>query len=324
MQRYTRIIQELKDSWERAGRHAGSLVESEGNALATVTSATYLMETPKLLDEGRRLAGQHHDAGLTVTTNAPAQLQANEAALFLLDFSAVRQSIEQLLPEKGARQVKGALIPPVSSVRSKSKYPLSPSRELVDATPEGRTVTVSPISLLVQRTDGTINELPYDDCSVDTHNTARQQLFMRHLSDIRQGYVWCVPNASKYFHQDQRRAVCSGTFGLMGLDWEMRIQAPDAEAGCSTREGETKHAGEDESVGIFLYPVGHTLRLDFRISIFSAVFWAEWAVSGWTASFSGKGWGVYPLLPRRELMQTDRLACNNTLKICVAPTSGVY
>ncbi|RNF27572.1 poly [ADP-ribose] polymerase [Trypanosoma conorhini] len=321
VQQYMRTMQALSDAWERAGGDPTFPADSEAIAPAAVASAAYLLATPKLLGEARRLAGKGHDAELALATNASAQIWTNEAALFHLDFAAVRQSIEQLLPEKGAGQLAGSSLP---SMRRKSTRLLSPSREFLDGSPERRTVAGSPTSLLLQRTDGTIDELPFDDCSVDTHNTARQQLFMRHLSDVRQGHVWCVPNASKYFHHEQRRAVCSGTFELMGLEWELRIQAPDAQVGCGPYKGQARHAGEAEPVGIFLYPVGHTQRLDFRISIFSAVFWAEWTVTGWTASFAGKGWGIYPLLPRRELMQTDRLACNNTLKICLAPTSGVY
>ncbi|KAG5496403.1 hypothetical protein JKF63_02705 [Porcisia hertigi] len=82
--------------------------------------------------------------------------------------------------------------------------------------------------------------------------------------------------------------------------------------------------GEEEWLGLFLFPLEHRLRMDFRVIAFSEVTWAEWEVTGWGANFAGKGWGFYPFLSRRELIQTHKLARDNTVKICIAPTSDLY
>ncbi|KAK7195807.1 B-box zinc finger containing protein [Novymonas esmeraldas] len=82
--------------------------------------------------------------------------------------------------------------------------------------------------------------------------------------------------------------------------------------------------GEEEWLGLFLFPLQHRMRLDFRVIAFSEVTWAEWHVLGWTAAFAGKGWGLHPFLQRRELMRTDKLARDNTVKICIAPISDLY
>ncbi|TPP43856.1 B-box zinc finger family protein [Leishmania donovani] len=82
--------------------------------------------------------------------------------------------------------------------------------------------------------------------------------------------------------------------------------------------------GEEEWLGLFLFPLQHRLRIDFRVIAFSEVAWAEWQVTGWTARFAGKGWGLYPFLQRRELLQTDELARDNMVKICIAPISDLY
>ncbi|CAM43159.2 conserved hypothetical protein [Leishmania braziliensis MHOM/BR/75/M2904] len=81
---------------------------------------------------------------------------------------------------------------------------------------------------------------------------------------------------------------------------------------------------EEEWLGLFLFPLQHRLRLNFRVIVFSEVAWTEWQVTGWVAQFAGRGWGLYPFLHRRELMRTDKLARDNTVKICIAPTSDLY
>ncbi|KAG5470335.1 hypothetical protein LSCM4_03030 [Leishmania orientalis] len=82
--------------------------------------------------------------------------------------------------------------------------------------------------------------------------------------------------------------------------------------------------GEEEWLGLFLFPLQHRLRIDFRVIAFSEVTWAEWQVTGWMTQYAGKGWGLYPFLHRRELMRTDKLAWDNTVKICIAPISDLY
>ncbi|PBJ80267.1 hypothetical protein BCY84_01526 [Trypanosoma cruzi cruzi] len=324
VQQYTRTIQSLEHSWERAGGQCFSFVDAEGDVPAAVVIVTYLIETSKLLKEGLSLAGKRHDEGLIKAANASKLLSSNEATLFHVDLSTVRQSVEQLLSEKRADPLKKSLAAAVSPFKSPGTHPVSSEKKLTGGI-SGQFSTATPLpSLLLPWADGKMNELPHDDPFLDTQSTARQQSFLRRFSDVCKGFIWCLRNASNYFHHGQRRAVCSGTFNLMGFQWDLRIQAPDAMARDGTNASQTEHSGEDEPVGLFLYPVGHTQRLDFRVSVFSAVCWAEWEVSGWTASFAGKGWGIYPLLPRRELMQRDRLASDDTLKICLAPTSGVY
>lgn len=81
---------------------------------------------------------------------------------------------------------------------------------------------------------------------------------------------------------------------------------------------------ESEWLGLFLYPLQHQLRLNFRLIAFSEVAWTEWCVEGWTESYAGKGWGLYPFLRRKDLMRTDKLARDNTVKICIAPISDLY
>ncbi|KPI85226.1 hypothetical protein ABL78_5709 [Leptomonas seymouri] len=92
------------------------------------------------------------------------------------------------------------------------------------------------------------------------------------------------------------------------------------DSGLSVRHG----APEEEWLGLFLFPQEHRLRMDFRVIAFSEVTWAEWQVTGWTAEMAGKGWGLYPFLQRKELMRTDKLARDNTVKICIAPISDLY
>ncbi|EKF33394.1 hypothetical protein MOQ_002742 [Trypanosoma cruzi marinkellei] len=324
VQQYTRTIQSLEHSWERAGRQCFSVVDVEGDVPAAVVSVIYLIEASKLLKEGISLAGKRHDEGLIKAANASKQLSSNESILLHVDLSTVRRSVEHLLTEKRADPSNNSSVMAVSPAKSPGKHLVSSEREVTGGIFGQRAAATPPRSLLSLRADGKMNELPYDDPFVDAKSRARQQLFLRRLSDVCKGYVWCLRKVSNYFHHKQRRAVCSGTFNLMGFEWDLRIQAPDAKARGGTNASQTEHSGEDESVGLFLYPVGHTLRLDFRVSVFSTVCWAEWEVSGWTKSFAGKGWGIYPLLPRRELMRRDRLAWDDTLKICLAPTSDVY
>lgn len=82
--------------------------------------------------------------------------------------------------------------------------------------------------------------------------------------------------------------------------------------------------GEEEWLGLFLFPLQHRMRVDFRAIAFSEVTWTEWHVTGWTPLFAGKGWGLFPFLQRKELMRTDKLARENTVKICIAPISDLY
>ncbi|KAG5470748.1 hypothetical protein LSCM1_01997 [Leishmania martiniquensis] len=81
---------------------------------------------------------------------------------------------------------------------------------------------------------------------------------------------------------------------------------------------------EAEWLGLFLFPLQHRLRIDFRVIAFSEVTWAEWRVTGWMKQYAGKGWGLYPFLHRSELMRTDKLARDDTVKICIAPISDLY
>ncbi|KPA84976.1 hypothetical protein ABB37_01412 [Leptomonas pyrrhocoris] len=98
----------------------------------------------------------------------------------------------------------------------------------------------------------------------------------------------------------------------------------DGRAGPDTVVGGRRSAPEEEWLGLFVFPLQHRLRMDFRVIAFSEVTWAEWQVTGWPTEMAGKGWGLYPFLQRKELMRTDKLARDNTVKICVAPISDLY
>ncbi|KEG09494.1 hypothetical protein DQ04_05121020 [Trypanosoma grayi] len=327
VQEYENVIAPLEGSWDEASRRLTSLTEVTGHAPTTAASVAYLMEAPKLLEEGHRFVAQRHDAALDLAINAAKQLRASEATLFHIDSSAVRQSIEGLIPTNGVRAANASAMMAITGRSGRyTRLSTSVGRSATGKLNRRQALTpalVSSPSLLLE-SGGKIDEWSCDDYSDTALDPASRRLLLQRLSDLRKGYLWCVHDANKYFHPGQRQAVCSRAFKLLGVQWELRIQARDATSGSSTPPKQMTRNDVDEAVGIFLFPVGHTLRVDFRICIFSAVAWAEWKVSGWAASFVGKGWGVYPLLPRRELMQTDRLAWENTLKICIAPTSGVY
>ncbi|KAH9578720.1 B-box-type zinc finger [Trypanosoma melophagium] len=324
VQQYKEAIETMEKSYERAGEESYQLADTVHQNSATFTSVVYLMEAPKLLSEGERFASQRHDSNFELAICKAKQIRESESALFHIDFSAVYQSIERLVPTKDGRSSSTTAMMSLSPSGVKySRLSTTPRRSLGEVS-TGHSDTSTALPLVLNHTNGKVNELIPYDLSDEMLDHVRGKVLLRRLSDVRTGYIWCVHNASKYFHPDQRRAVCSGPFRLLGLEWDLRIQAPDTFARSGSSAKRTPPAPQDESVGLFLFPVGHTLRVDYRVSIFSAVSWVEWRVSGWTAAFAGKGWGVYPLLPRRELMQTDRLAGENTLKICVAPTSGVY
>ncbi|CAD2216004.1 hypothetical protein ADEAN_000346200 [Angomonas deanei] len=128
--------------------------------------------------------------------------------------------------------------------------------------------------------------------------------------DPKQGYYSTSRSSSP--------AAGAGRFSPRAYDGGVG-RTPDSEWMQSGMVGE-----EDQWLGLFLIPQGHRSRLDFRVIAFSELTWVEWVVSGWTESYIGKGWGLYPFLRRGDLMRTDRLARENTVKICIAPTSDLY
>ncbi|ORC87431.1 uncharacterized protein TM35_000222300 [Trypanosoma theileri] len=326
IKQYKEAITGMEKSYEKAGEDSIQFTDTTHHHSETVTSVVYLMEAPKLLNEGVLFASQRHDSDLEFAIRTAKQVRESESALFHIDFSAVRQMIEQLVPTKGRKYSNTSALMALSPTGMKYSRLSTTPGSTVSKTPLGLSETPPALPPVLKCSNGKIDELLSYDLSEDTVDQARGKVLLRRLTDVRTGYIWCVQNASKYFHPDQRRAVCSGTFRLLDLEWDLRIQSPDGSTGCKSESSKDRpnHSVQDEPVGLFLFPVGHSLRVDFRVSIFSTVSWVEWGVSGWPASFAGKGWGVYPWLPRRELIQTDRLARENTLKICVAPTSGVY
>ncbi|GET91680.1 hypothetical protein, conserved [Leishmania tarentolae] len=82
--------------------------------------------------------------------------------------------------------------------------------------------------------------------------------------------------------------------------------------------------GDAEWLGLFLFPLQHCLRMDFRVIVFSEGTWVEWPMKTWPDQFASKGWGVYPFLQRRELMKTSQMVRDNMVKICITPISDLY
>eukprot|EP00388_Colpodella_angusta_P016971 GDKJ01042053.1.p1 GENE.GDKJ01042053.1~~GDKJ01042053.1.p1 ORF type:complete len:590 (-),score=11.60 GDKJ01042053.1:81-1850(-) len=127
----------------------------------------------------------------------------------------------------------------------------------------------------------------------------------------------------------------SELFYLCGYEWEIKL----------TCDGETMTGGvlrnvgdqDDLWVSIYLCPVNHSMRLDFKVIIFGSrllstgnrfEIWSEYEASGWSSRYIGRGWGVERIAKRSELLETlaskEALNDNGALKLCIVPSGSPY
>ena len=140
--------------------------------------------------------------------------------------------------------------------------------------------------------------------SVDA-NVHAYSIAQRQLQELSYGYIWVIPTPGKYFAADQRSDVFSDPFTLSGQRWELRF--------CSA---------DEDHLNVFLKPLGHTQRLDFRVVAFAPNVWHVREANGWSEAFAGKGWGIRPYCRRAQMLAT--FVHDNVVKICVTPLGALY
>ncbi len=130
------------------------------------------------------------------------------------------------------------------------------------------------------------------------------------LRDVQHGYVWVVPNAAEHLGAQQTGDVFSDVFTLKGERWEVSFSpctSPDHPA---------------DSLGVFLHPVEHQRRMDFRVIALAPGHWYARPCKAWPEAARGKPWGVTPFVSRQQLL--SQLVCDQVLKICVTPIGELY
>jgi hypothetical protein len=179
-----------------------------------------------------------------------------------------------------------------------------------------------------------LNEPHGDESDVGTSRDAvaslQQQLATQRvqLSDATKGYIWCIPQAERVLHVDQRKDIFSDVFYLCGAAWELRIAAeavpgprPQDYSG-NTSTNSTIASELQDHVSVYLHSVNHMHRVDFRVSLFGPNGWHVREAKGWTAEFAGKGWGIRPFCSRKTILRD--FMHDGLIKMCVAPVGVLY
>ena len=170
----------------------------------------------------------------------------------------------------------------------------------IAATPSGGTVPNVPVP---NPTGG----LPPAGSKSSTHPSTEVEMSVlrQQLRDVQNGYVWVVPSATDHLNAAQTSDIFSDIFSLKGHQWEVRISP-----------------SEQDSVAIYLHPVEHQHRVDFRIVAIAPQHWHARQCKAWPESAKGLPWGVKPFIGRQQLL--EHFVADGVLKLCVTPLGEPY